>query len=284
VSLQALPVDPEATGKECLVVLYGGSLGRKFDLGTEDVLIGRDGGNDIVLPVDSVSRVHALIRLREGRREVMDRGSTNGTYCNDTLVQTQALNSGDLLRLGDVIFKYLAGHDVEAAYHEEIYRMTISDGLTRIANVRYLNEFLEREFARSRRYGRDLCLLLLDIDHFKQINDTMGHLAGDAVLRDLAGLIDRRVRREELLARYGGEEFALVLPETDGEGALAYAEMLRKMVEEHVFTFEGETIQVTVSVGIGSFEPNMGRPSDLIRHADEKLYEAKNAGRNCVVS
>jgi diguanylate cyclase (GGDEF)-like protein len=123
---------------------------------------------------------------------------------------------------------------------------------------------------------------MLDIDRFKAINDELGHLTGDYVLRELAAVIARRVRREELLARYGGEEFILVLPETTAEGAVKYAEALRKIIEKHEFVFEGNRIHVTVSIGVGAFDPNMGRPMDLIRVADEKLYEAKRAGRNRV--
>ena len=283
VSLKQVPAVDEGVGPECLVVLYGGSIGRKYDIFGDEILIGRDPACHLVIEVDSVSRRHAAIERVGDQRVVTDQGSTNGTYVNDRPVDRHSLRSGDLIRVGDVIFKYLCGQNIEAAYHEEIYRMTISDGLTAIANVRHLNEFLEREFARSRRYGRHLCVLMLDIDHFKRINDDLGHLTGDHVLRELAQIISRRVRREELLARYGGEEFVLVLPETTAEGAYTYAEALRKMIEAHEFFFEGNRIQVTVSMGVGAFDPNLGRPVDLIRKADEKLYEAKRAGRNRVV-
>lgn len=281
VSLHKIP-EAQGRGDECLVILYGGSIGKKYDLFGEEVTIGRDPSNHIVMEVDSVSRRHAKIEGEGEGRLVADLGSTNGTYVNDHQIDRYPLRSGDLLRVGDVIFKYLAGQNVESAYHEEIYRMTISDGLTSVSNVRYLNEFLEREFARSRRYGRHLCLLMLDIDRFKAINDELGHLTGDYVLRELAAIIARRVRREELLARYGGEEFVLVLPETTNEGALKYAEALRKIIDKHEFLYEGNRIHVTVSIGVGSFDPNMGRPMDLIRIADEKLYEAKRSGRNKV--
>ena len=284
VSLNQVPTAGEGLGPECLVVLYGGSIGRKYDLHGDDMMIGRDPSNHLVIEVDSVSRRHARIEMVDDQRVVTDQGSTNGTYVNDRPIDRHRLKSGDLIRVGDVIFKYLSGRNIEAAYHEEIYRMTISDGLTTVANVRYLNEFLEREFARSRRYGRHLCVLMLDIDHFKRINDDLGHLTGDHVLRELAQLVGRRVRREELLARYGGEEFVLVLPETTIEGAVTYAEALRAMVEEHEFYFEGNRIKLTVSIGVGAFDPNLGRPVDLIRKADEKLYESKRAGRNRVMA
>ena len=283
VSLLQMPEPEEGLGPECLVLLYGGpSIGKKFDLTGDEVLIGRDATNHVVVEVDSVSRRHVVLELETDQRVICDLQSTNGTYVNDVPVERQTLRSGDLIRVGDVIFKYLAGRNIESAYHEEIYRMTIRDGLTSVFNVRYMNEFLDREFARSRRYGRHLCVLMLDIDHFKAVNDEHGHLAGDHVLRELASLVKRRVRREELLARYGGEEFVLVLPETTAEGATAYAETLRQMVDEHQFVFEDVTLPVTISVGVGVFDPNMARPADLVASADEKLYEAKRSGRNRV--
>ena len=273
---------PEHSGRECLVVLYGGSIGKKHDLATGVTTIGRDPLATIVLDADSVSRTHARLEVIAGETWVADLGSTNGTFVNDRPVERELLKSGDLVKVGDIIFKFLAGHNVEAAYHEEIYRMTIRDGLTSVANVRYLNEFLEREFARSRRHGRELAVVLLDIDHFKKINDSLGHLTGDYVLREMARVIESRVRRDELFARYGGEEFCLVLPETSRDGAIHYAEIVRKAVEDHRFVFDGTDVPVTVSCGVATFSPDMSRPVDIIRAADEALYRAKRNGRNRV--
>ncbi len=274
---------PDHLGRECLVVLYGGGIiGKKYDLSPGVTTIGRDPLASIVLDADSVSRSHARVEIVAGEAVVVDLDSTNGTFINDNPVAREVLKSGDHLKVGDVIFKFLAGHNVEAAYHEEIYRMTIRDGLTGIANVRYLNEFLEREFARSRRHGRELAVILFDIDHFKRINDTLGHLTGDFVLRDMARVVDHRVRRDELFARYGGEEFCLVLPETSLDGALTFAEIVRKAIESHRFVFDGALIPVTVSLGVAVFAPDMTRPIDVIRAADAALYRAKNNGRNRV--
>ena len=285
VSVPKMTPKPEGRGPECLVVLYGASIGRKIDISTDEVFIGRDPSNHVILDVDSVSRRHARIAFMGEERAVQDLGSTNGTYLNDEPVESRLLRSGDLVRIGDVICKYLCGRNVEAAYHEEIYRMTISDGLTTVANVRALNEFLDREVARSRRYGRSLAFVMLDIDHFKQVNDEFGHLTGDHVLREMAQICGRRVRREELFARYGGEEFALVLPETSLEGAVRYGESLRTLVETHPFTFEGNTLNITISLGVALFNSDtMSGPLDLIRAADERLYEAKRSGRNRVAA
>ncbi len=273
---------PEHSGRECLVVLYGGSIGKKHELAAGVTTIGRDPLSTIALDADSVSRSHAQIEVIGPQTYVSDLGSTNGTFVNDKPVERQLLKSGDLVKVGDIIFKFLAGHNVEAAYHEEIYRMTIRDGLTSVANVRYLNEFLEREFARSRRHGRELSVVLIDIDFFKKINDSLGHLTGDYVLRELARVVESRVRRDELFARYGGEEFCLVLPETGRDGAVAYAEIIRRSVETHRFVFDGTDVPVTISCGVAGFTPEMSRPVDIIKAADEALYRAKRAGRNRV--
>src|SRR6516165_2972170 len=159
--------------------------------------------------------------------------STNGTFINDVAVPEQPLKDGDYLRVGNCIYRFLTGGNLEAEYHEEIYRLTIIDALTESHNKRYLHDFLDRELARSARYHRPLALCLFDIDHFKAINDDLGHLAGDFTLRELATCIRSLVRREELFARYGGEEFVLVLPETTLEGAQNMGERVRSMVEEH---------------------------------------------------
>src|SRR5262249_2856937 len=142
--------------------------------------------------------------------------------------------------------------NVEAEYHEELYRLATLDALTGLYNKRYLLDYLERELARSVRRGRPLALILFDIDYFKAINDTLGHLAGDLTLSALAGRLKAEIRQDEVLARYGGEEFAAVLTETvDGEAATV-AERLRQMVESPAFHFEGCPYQVTISLGVAA--------------------------------
>jgi diguanylate cyclase (GGDEF)-like protein len=187
--------------------------------------------------------------------------------------------------VGNCIYRFLAGGNVEAEYHEEIYRLTIIDALTDIFNKRYLLEFLDRELSRSARYARPLALILFDLDRFKAINDELGHLGGDFTLREVAACVKSHVRKEELFARYGGEEFVVVLPETNLDGGTTVAERIRTTVEKHLFQYEGKSYPVTVSVGIAW--TNGGEaltPHDLIRVADEKLYQAKHEGRNRVVA
>jgi diguanylate cyclase (GGDEF)-like protein len=271
-------------GTECLVEIYGAKIGRKTDLYEDEITIGRDPDSTIVLDSDSVSRRHARIERFRDVRSIVDLNSTNGTYVNDVPVTPRAaLESGAFIKIGDTIFKYLTGDNIEAAYYEEIYRMAVTDGLTQVANKRALDDFLDKEMSRARRYGRNLALLMIDIDHFKDVNDTYGHLTGDLVLREMAAVVRPRVRREEMFARFGGEEFVVALPETDAAGARELAETLRKMIEEHPVLFEGRAIRITVSIGIAELNRDEHRiPADLVKAADKNLYAAKNGGRNCV--
>ncbi len=272
------------SGESCLVQIHGPELGKKFVIEGDELSIGRDEKNTIVIDMDNVSRRHATVTVREGKFFVNDLGSTNGTYLNDDEIhEEQPLRSGDLVKVGGAIFKFLQGGNIETLYHEEIYQLTISDGLTQVHNKRYFLEYLEREMGRCHRYNRSLSLIMFDIDHFKSINDTNGHLAGDYVLRELAQTLKPRIRREECFARYGGEEFAIVMPEAGADNARKFAEKIRKMVEDHRFSFESKDISVTVSLGVADLTGDMTEPLQFIKIADQHLYKAKKTGRNRVI-
>jgi two-component system, cell cycle response regulator len=270
--------------ESCLVEIHGPQLGKKYILDEEEFTIGRDVKNNIVVDLDNVSRRHAKITTRQGKSFVVDLGSTNGTYLNDQeVLEETPLRSGDFVKVGGSIFKFLSGGNIESLYHEEIYQLTIVDGLTQVNNKRYFLEYLEREMGRCHRYSRALSLIMFDIDHFKKINDTNGHLAGDYVLRELATIVRQRIRKEECFARYGGEEFAVVMPEAGPDNARRFAEKIRKMVEDHPFVFEDKEIEVTVSLGVADMTGDMTEPLQFIKVADGNLYKAKKAGRNRVV-
>ena len=271
-------------GQDCLVIIYtvnSRELGKRFSLAGGAVKLGRGGENTIILDNDSVSRRHARVEVRNGEHFLVDMNSTNGTYVNDEIVHDHALRRGDQIKIGDTILKFLSGSDLESQYHETIYRMTIMDGLTSIHNKRYLIEQLEREISRATRHARPLTLVMIDIDHFKDVNDTLGHLAGDQVLKDVAQLAKSRLRPDDVIARYGGEEFAIVLPETKLRGGILIAQQLRQMIEDEAFVFEDDEIQVTVSCGVSELEADW-RCNEFLRDADRKLYEAKRSGRNRV--
>jgi diguanylate cyclase (GGDEF)-like protein len=266
----------------CLVVIYGSELGKKYNLNSTSLVIGRSSKCDIQIDQESISRNHSKIVNTGKSILVRDLGSTNGTYVNDEPIDEYVLRDGDLIKIGRTIFKFLTGGNIENAYHEEIYRLTTIDGLTQIFNKRYFLETLEREIARSQRYRRALSLVMFDIDHFKKINDSFGHLAGDYVLKHLASTVKTKIRREDLFARYGGEEFAIVLPEIDGGNSRAFAEKIRQIVEREEFRFENAKIQVTISMGVGSIDDELTDAAALIKRADDRLYEAKTSGRNRV--
>jgi two-component system cell cycle response regulator len=273
---------------DCLVLIHteGPDLGKRFDLKGKLISLGRDPDNDIYIDEETVSRKHAKIEKKGGKTTVIDLESTNGTYLNDRRVEPLvefSLNDGDRIKIGRTIFKYLSGNVIESLYYEEIHRMAIMDGLTGLYNKRYFTEALDREMARARRYSRPLSLIMIDIDFFKNINDTYGHLAGDHILKELGELLISRVRREELVARYGGEELVILLPETDKEGAFKVAELMRQRVESHTFIFANKKIRVTVSAGVSEAVECDYDLSEIIKIADERLYAAKRAGRNKVM-
>jgi diguanylate cyclase (GGDEF)-like protein len=272
----------------CLVHIYppGPDAGRRYPLSAAALVIGRSEERDLRIDDPSVSRKHARICAAPGGgHAVEDLGSTNGTHVNHEPVRGgHPLRDGDYLRVGNRLYRYLAGGNVEAEYHEEIYRLAILDGLTGLPNRRAFNEFLEREVARSARHDRPLSVALFDVDRFKAVNDTRGHLCGDAVLRAVAGALQGLARAEDLCARYGGEEFALVLVEADHDAAVGAAERARAAVEQLRIAFEGAELSVTVSAGVATTCGDAAAtPAGLLWAADGRLYEAKRDGRNRVV-
>jgi diguanylate cyclase (GGDEF)-like protein len=271
-----------AGNEACLVVIYGSELGKKYNLNAASLVVGRSSKCDIQIDQESISRNHSKIVNTGKSVLVRDLGSTNGTYVNDEPVDEYILRDGDLIKIGRTIFKFLTGGNIENAYHEEIYRLTTIDGLTQIFNKRYFLEMLERELARSHRYRRALSLVMFDIDHFKKVNDSYGHLAGDYVLKHLAQAVRTKIRREDCFARYGGEEFAIVLPEIDNGNCLPFAEKIRELVERTEFKFENARIPLTISMGIATVDAELTDAAGIIKRADERLYEAKASGRNRV--
>ena len=273
----------DSASAACLVVIYGVDLGRKFPLDREQFIIGRAEETDIQFDQESVSRSHARIVVRGENYVITDLGSTNGTYVNDRVIDDRTLHDGDIVQIGQTIVKFLTGGNIEASYHEEIYRLTTTDALTQTYNKRFLIETLDREVSRARRYSRDVSLAMIDLDNFKRINDTYGHLAGDAVLRQVAAEIKGKIRRDDIFARYGGEEFAIVLPEQNLVRAATFGEKIRKLIERTSLTIDNKRVPVTISIGLAAREGEDDVDA-LIKRADDKLYAAKHAGRNCIRS
>jgi len=274
-----------------LIVIYGDDLGRKILLEKEKTTIGRGSNSDIIINSNSVSRNHALI-YREVSKDgylrvyIKDLKSTNGTYIKDRQIKPLVyipLEDGVTIKIGSIIYKYLTGTDLESNYFEEIYRLTIVDGLTEIYNKRAFLEALEREFNRSQRYARPLSVIIFDIDFFKNVNDKYGHLTGDYVLKQMSKIIKHSIRTEEFFARYGGEEFVIIMPESGRMSAIKLGEKVRILIENTTFHFENKVIPITISVGVATLGPSILNSMELISVADKKLYQAKATGRNRVV-
>jgi diguanylate cyclase (GGDEF)-like protein len=273
------------SGTSCLVTIYPADmLGGTLELGNEPVTIGRASTCQVHLANDSISRTHARIERTEFGYTIHDLGSTNGTYVNDEKVASAPLAAGDRIHIGNHILKFLSSSDIEAQYHETVFKIVTSDGLTGAYNKRYLLDVLQREVGRAQRFSRSMAMLMMDLDHFKSVNDRYGHLAGDAVLQEFGRRVNQIVRSDDIFARYGGEEFALVVSETTPEEAFDVAERIRAAMAAEPVTTDTDLVEVTVSIGLTVYDGKQPcTPLQLIRRADMKLYEAKNAGRNRIV-
>jgi two-component system, cell cycle response regulator len=275
--------EPAAAPKVASLVCVAGdadALGLRIALDRE-VVLGREPGSAAPLRSPDVSRRHARVVPAGAGHAVEDLGSTNGTFVNGEEVERRLLRSGDRIDLGGTVFKYLAAGDAEAADWERLRAEAVRDALTGLPNRRAFEEALLREVARAEREGVPLAALLLDVDHFKRVNDGHGHPAGDAVLRAVAARARCALRAADLLARVGGEELAALLPGADRAAALEAGERVRLAVRASPVEAGNAAIAVTLSVGVavrGAGEDGAA----LLARADERLYAAKREGRDRV--
>ncbi len=272
-----------------LTVLGGGEIGRVLPLPSGVIVrIGRAEDCTYRFPQASVSRVHACVVGLGDEFAFHDNGSTNGSFVNNRPVhEPTLLHDGDRLQLGpDVHFLFSLVSDEQERALLQAYDAARRDRLTGVYSRAYLDEQLAVELAFSARHGTPLSLLLLDVDHFKQVNDTFGHLAGDEVLRRVAATLNASVRAEDLVARYGGEEFVVLTRGIEAPQALLLAERLRESVAATSAPPGGVARGVTVSVGVASVACIGSGPvgaAALLALADHRLYAAKRSGRNRVV-
>jgi diguanylate cyclase (GGDEF)-like protein len=278
---------PKKARSAHLIVLSGTNVGQVFPLTVNKVTIGREDSSTIQIMDAGISRRHAqILSDGNGNYTVEDAGSRNGTFANNHRVEAPTpLADGDKLQIGVMtILKFTYDDAPEANYAQAMYDAALRDGLTGVYNRRYFDERLNAEFSFAARHGTGLSLLFLDLDHFKQVNDTYGHLAGDQVLKELAKLVTKSSRAEDVLSRYGGEEFAVLCRDTDLLKSSVLAERIRHEVAACTFVPKVQ-IKLTVSIGIASIpDPQITSPKDLVLAADEALYQAKDRGRNCVVT
>lgn len=269
----------------CLVQIYPTNIvDGLMKIERNSLSIGREAVNDLMLPDGSVSRQHAILERSATGYVIQDLGSTNGTYVNDQPITQVELDGGEIIRIGSFIFKFLSANCIEAQYHSTVYNAMTRDGLTGAFNKSYLIDSLQHEIARSLRCKRPLSVLLMDIDHFKSINDTYGHLVGDEILREFSNRLTQTKRPDDLLCRYGGEEFVLILGETELTQAVEIAERCREQIAVQPFASAEGNIPVTVSMGAAELlsTDEAITPTGLLKIADDRLYRAKQSGRNRV--
>jgi diguanylate cyclase (GGDEF)-like protein len=266
-----------------LVVLAGPDTGATHEL--EDLtVIGRSSDATLSLDQEGISRIHCKLLKINGNVELRDAGSTNGTFVNGERVEKCRLQDGDKIQLApQVHFKFTLHDELEHTFREQMYDAALRDPLTRVYNKRYFSERLETEWAYSDRHRMPLSLVMMDLDHFKLVNDQFGHLAGDYVLRDFADVVADTVRTEDVLCRYGGEEFAVICREFPIPSAQIMADRIRRSVANHEFMWESKRIPVTVSAGLaGVPHDSIVSQEALVEAADQALYAAKGGGRNRV--
>jgi diguanylate cyclase (GGDEF)-like protein len=274
---------PEARA-DFLIILSGGQMGQLFPVREGTLVIGRGDGCDVRIDDDGVSRRQAQVHRGDGAIAIRDLDSRNGTFVNGQRIAGDApLCDGDRIQFGNGTVIKLARLDkFEADYQRRMFEAAVKDALTGIYNRRHFQERLEVEVAFARRHSTPLSLILLDLDHFKQVNDSRGHVVADKLLQALARRLRQCMRTEDLLARFGGDEF-VVLSRIDTAGASTLAERIRGAIAGQDYAISGGELRVSASLGVASLS-DAATPSGegLIECADRALHVAKRAGRNCV--
>lgn len=280
---QVTHVEGETTKRAYILFLSGPLIGKLFHLQDGCTSIGRATDADITVADPRISRHHSKIDVQAEDIIIEDLGSTNGTFVNGKRASRQKLSDGDKIQISSsTVFKFALQDKTENIFHKELYKMAVVDPVTNVYNKRFFIERLKEEFSHSRRSKIPMALLMVDVDFFKKVNDTHGHLAGDMLLHQLAKIMKDMIRNEDVLARYGGEEFAAILRGTNKTGAYNLAERIRQKVASAPLIFEEKKIPVTISIGVAALDDGLKHDTqeEFIKDADEKLYQSKQNGRN----
>jgi two-component system, cell cycle response regulator len=285
---QVVDASPQPGGRRgVLLVSSGLDAGRVLPIPPDAIVtVGRTAECTFAFDDSSLSREHARIFFAAGAYVLKDNGSTNGSFVNDVRITTaKQLNDGDRVQFGSsTVLRFSLADADELAALERVYNAAIKDGLTGVYNRKYLEERLDAEIAYAVRQSTPLSIAILDVDHFKKVNDTYGHLGGDAVLKRVAEVLGETLRTEDVLARYGGEEFVVIARGLTVEHAVLMADRVRQQLAATVVPFDDKEIRVTASAGVASLAcaAKPDKPS-LLGTADGRLYRAKESGRNRVV-
>jgi diguanylate cyclase (GGDEF)-like protein len=285
---------PKLERRPVLISLGGELIATPIPLERDVVTIGRALDADIRLNDTKASRLHAQISVETTAESgtvfrVKDLGSTNGTLVNGQVVNEAMLNDGDKILIGDHLFRFELLDEIDQEFQQQIHRLIGHDELTGLLTSKSFFTELRREAARAQEEEQPFCVLMMDLDYFKLVNDTYGHLVGSRTLQDIGVIIKAALRSGDVAARFGGEEFAAFLLDADYAQALVAAERVRHAVESHVFAaknltsgHEGEQFRITISVGIAAFPDDSQDVVQLVEMADSALYRAKRSGRNTV--
>lgn len=269
-----------------LVVLAGESVGRVIRLMKKEVMVaGRSRSCEIFLDCGNISRSHARFEVDEhGATVLVDMDSTNGTMVNGKKVKRELLTDGDRLCLGNVILRFSQKDGLEYDFQQNLYDKATKDPLTGAFNKRYFMETLNKEFSFHQRQDSPLSLVMIDLDDFKRINDTYGHVNGDIVLKELTKRIHESLRREDVLARFGGEEFVGLFRKTTLDGALEVAKKIWQLAREMSFDTSDSSYQITVTIGVATLDNgNYASADALLMAADQNLYVGKREGKDRIV-
>lgn len=269
-----------------LHVIKGPRVGEIFTVERDGAVLGRGEDVDVRIQDPSLSRAHVRFTRAAGTLSITDLDSRNGTLVEgERLEGTRRLKSGDLLTMGAVLVRFAIQDATEVQVSRDLYEAAVRDRLTGLYNRGYFDDRLLAEFAFVRRHPTSIAVLLIDLDHFKDINDTYGHPAGDEVLKAVASKINGSLRAEDLAARYGGEEFVVLARGTDAGGAQVLGQRLRTRIAHAEVAMALGTVKVTASVGVAIMRQDVSFESaaELVAAADQALYEAKRNGRNQVV-
>jgi two-component system, cell cycle response regulator len=273
--------------KPFLYVLAGSLVGRKYPLTESCSSVGRSSKCTICVSDNQISRQHFEILLEGGAAVVRDLGSKNGTFVNGVKRDMSPLKDGDKIQISAATIMKFSYQDVtESHFHDKLYSMATRDPVTNAYNRGHFLTQFAQAYEQTFVDESALSMLMLDLDHFKRVNDTFGHLAGDLALQRVARALLGELRSDDLLARYGGEEFAALLRDADEDAALAIAERMRVAVAETKLKYQESEFQVTISIGVATHTVRDPFPDidSIIREADGCLYASKERGRNRVTT
>jgi diguanylate cyclase (GGDEF)-like protein len=284
---------PKRDLRPALVFLTGDLLAVPIPLEREEVIIGRALEADVRVNDTKISRSHARITTISDPESLIvtylltDLESRNGTFLNGQQITEEALQSGDKINIGEHILRFELLDEIDREYQLQIRRMVSHDDLTGLLSSRSFFSELRRESARATAEKRPFCVFMMDVDHFKDVNDTYGHLTGSKTLEEIGLCIMRSLRSGDVAARFGGEEFAAFLLDASLAQAIVAAERIRSEIEAQKFSVirrgtPADTHRITISIGIASFPADSSDPIELVEMADSALYRAKREGRNKV--